>query len=53
MNTQTATIDKKKRFNFKEYYANNPEFRDRHLLKEKVRCGCGKQVFLGLWGNIH
>jgi hypothetical protein len=25
--------NKKKRFNFKEYYASNPEFRERHLQK--------------------
>jgi hypothetical protein len=44
---KTTTTDKKKRFNFKEYYANNPEFRERHLqkMKEKVRCDCG--LFVG------
>jgi hypothetical protein len=39
----TIQENKKKRFNFKEYYATNPEFRQRHLeKKQKVRCDCGR-----------
>ena len=36
-----------KRFNFKEYYQNNPEFRARHQQKmnEKIQCPkCNKMI---------
>ncbi len=35
-----------KKFNFGEYYKNNPEFRARHLEKQraKVECECGITV---------
>ncbi len=35
---------KPKKFNFKEYYDSNPEFRKRHLEKclTKVVCECGR-----------
>jgi hypothetical protein len=38
--------NKKKKFVFKEYYATNPEFRQRHLekMKEKARCDCGRFI---------
>jgi hypothetical protein len=36
----------KKKFNFKEYYNSNEEFKKRHLekLREKVFCPCGHLV---------
>ena len=35
-----------KKFNFKEYYDNNPEFKKRHLEKclTKVLCECGRMT---------
>jgi hypothetical protein len=43
-NQETGTT--KKKFQFKQYYANNPAFRQRHLekMREKVQCECGRVV---------
>jgi hypothetical protein len=44
---QENTINEnKKKFVFKEYYATNTEFRQRHLekMKQKVRCDCGRFI---------
>ena len=36
----------KKKFNFKQYYVANPDFRQRHLekCKEHIICTCGANV---------
>ena len=35
-----------KKFNFKNYYDSNPEFKERHLAKclTKVTCECGRVI---------
>lgn len=39
-------MENNKKFNFKEYYNNNPEFKKKQLkrMKERVLCTCGKSV---------
>ena len=46
MEKENKEVKSAKKFNFKEYYDSNPDFRTRHKAKQltKVLCTCGRAV---------